>query len=375
MTGSGEPAEVLIIKKRAALDDSAVKGGVWKIAFADFMTAMMAFFLVMWLVNATNEETKAQVASYFNPVRLVDAMPQPRGLEDIRQDSETEPAKPGRGAGPADAEGEGEAAIPGEIGQPGTPAHEAALMRNPVGAIDRIAGAVAPDRGVAQGLDPFAPAHWRAADAPSPPKSDSQAAQPDAAVAGAATGKVLPEAAQAAQAMQAVDGKAAPGEEATTGPDRDPKARATSLAAEIRQAIALDGGAVTVRVETEGEDVLISLTDSANFGMFAIASASPSAQTVALMDKLSAVLRQRDVRIVVRGHTDGRPFRSDVYDNWRLSSARAHMAAYMLARGGVDEARIVRIEGHADRRLKRPDAPEADENRRIELLVAPGGAP
>jgi chemotaxis protein MotB len=373
MTGSGEPVEVLIIKKRAALDENSVKGGVWKIAFADFMTAMMAFFLVMWLVNATNEETKAQVASYFNPVRLVDAKPQPRGLEDVKEDSEIDPAKPGRGAAPtgdADVEGEDEAAIPGEIGKPGTPAHEAALMRNPMGAIDRIAGAVSPDRGVAQGLDPFAPAHWRTADAPALPKSDSQAAQ-----TGAATAKVVQEAVEATKAAEAAEGEAAPGKQAVSGPDDDPKAQAASLAAEIRKAIALDGGNAVVSVETTGEDVLISLTDSANFGMFAIASASPSAQTVALMDKLAAVLRQRDVRIVVRGHTDGRPFRSDVYDNWRLSSARAHMAAYMLERSGVDEARIVRIEGHADRRLKRPDAPAADENRRIELLVAPGGAP
>ncbi len=36
----------------------------WKIAFADFMTAMMCFFLVMWLINAANEQTKAAVASF-----------------------------------------------------------------------------------------------------------------------------------------------------------------------------------------------------------------------------------------------------------------------------------------------------------------------
>ena len=58
-------------------------GGVWKIAFADFMTAMMCFFLVMWLISAANEQTKAAVASYFNPVKLIDRNSSRKGLEDI----------------------------------------------------------------------------------------------------------------------------------------------------------------------------------------------------------------------------------------------------------------------------------------------------
>src|SRR5437870_1925924 len=40
-------------------------GGAWKVAFADFMTAMMCFFLVMWLMG-TDEEIKASIADYFN---------------------------------------------------------------------------------------------------------------------------------------------------------------------------------------------------------------------------------------------------------------------------------------------------------------------
>ena len=51
--------------------------------------------------------------------------------------------------------------------------------------------------------------------------------------------------------------------------------------------------------------------------------------------------------IVVRGHTDAHPYRSRTYDNWRLSSARAQMAYYMLNRGGVEEKRFERIEGFA----------------------------
>ena len=42
-------------------------GGAWKVAYADFVTAMMAFFLLMWLLNATTEEQrKGKLADYFS---------------------------------------------------------------------------------------------------------------------------------------------------------------------------------------------------------------------------------------------------------------------------------------------------------------------
>src|SRR5690606_2016033 len=56
------------------------------------MTAMMAFFLVMWLINAANEETRAAVASYFNPIKLIDRNSSRKGLEDLGEG----PASSGR---------------------------------------------------------------------------------------------------------------------------------------------------------------------------------------------------------------------------------------------------------------------------------------
>src|SRR5690606_34505280 len=42
-------------------------GGAWKVAYADFVTAMMAFFMLMWLLNATTEKQRKGIADYFNP--------------------------------------------------------------------------------------------------------------------------------------------------------------------------------------------------------------------------------------------------------------------------------------------------------------------
>src|SRR5438445_12235704 len=75
--------EIIIVRRAHDDHDEGHHGGVWKIAFADFMTAMMCFFLVMWLINAANEQTKAAVASYFNPVKLVDRESSRKGLEDL----------------------------------------------------------------------------------------------------------------------------------------------------------------------------------------------------------------------------------------------------------------------------------------------------
>ncbi|MFZ0851076.1 MAG: flagellar motor protein MotB, partial [Hyphomicrobiaceae bacterium] len=85
MTTAGEEAranEIVIIRRRGGGEDAPHKGGVWKIAYADFMTAMMAFFLVMWLINATDQRVITQVATYFNPLKLTDKSAHPRGLHE-----------------------------------------------------------------------------------------------------------------------------------------------------------------------------------------------------------------------------------------------------------------------------------------------------
>lgn len=56
-----------IIVKRVKKVEAGHHGGAWKVAYADFVTAMMAFFLLMWLLNATTEDQRKGLADYFNP--------------------------------------------------------------------------------------------------------------------------------------------------------------------------------------------------------------------------------------------------------------------------------------------------------------------
>ena len=57
----------VIIKKVKKGGGDGHHGGAWKVAYADFVTAMMAFFMLMWLLNATTEKQRKGIADYFSP--------------------------------------------------------------------------------------------------------------------------------------------------------------------------------------------------------------------------------------------------------------------------------------------------------------------
>ena len=57
----------VIIKKKKVVKGGGHHGGAWKVAYADFVTAMMAFFMLMWLLNATTEKQRKGIADYFSP--------------------------------------------------------------------------------------------------------------------------------------------------------------------------------------------------------------------------------------------------------------------------------------------------------------------
>jgi chemotaxis protein MotB len=70
-TQSGEGAAAAIpapiIVKKVTIVEGGHHGGAWKVAYADFVTAMMAFFLLLWLLGATEEKQRKGIADYFSP--------------------------------------------------------------------------------------------------------------------------------------------------------------------------------------------------------------------------------------------------------------------------------------------------------------------
>ncbi|MET4115645.1 chemotaxis protein MotB [Bradyrhizobium sp. JR4.1] len=439
-------SELVIIRRRSAFDDEKPHGGVWKIAYADFMTAMMAFFLVMWLINALNQDQKQVVASYFNPIKLAENAPAPKGLKDLSkkepssfdgQDGRRQPGGPSeerRGDSPT-AEKPPFYEEKVLFRDPYTTLAEIASSANQASG-QRRAGALtsAEEDGLKGGdayRDPFDPGYWKLApqaakDAdriiegepkPKPePEFKSNASTRDTA---SGTGQGEPQARRARQddaggsvapngdassaslspllppgpasSLFSREGSAQPGAQAGNQANAAAQPRPNDATKESEPRDAVQAQQLTVKqlqsaiadalsdvkagagpvaeVRQVEEGLLISLTDDANFGMFAVGSAEPRPELIRVIDKIGPLLTKRPGVIIVRGHTDNRPYRSETYDNWRLSTARAQMAYYMLVRSGVDAQRIEHVEGYADRRPKLQNDPAAAQNRRIEIMV------
>jgi chemotaxis protein MotB len=395
--------EIIIIRRRGGHGEAEHHGGAWKIAFADFMTAMMAFFLVMWIIAATDKNTKSIIARYFNPVKLEESSRTPKSIHgdgsaipavDASDGSQAPKSKQPGPAGAAkkpdnppppmttsgfdkpDGNAPGASADLGDPASPKANMSEGVLFADPYRSLDAIAGPTSPNvlaimqRDAANGApandglaDPFRSAARQSApeaEANEPSKSPAVAAAPSppAQSAGAPT----PQPTQ----VEPTPSAAAAAESKPTA------ATAARLQKELELQIAPPGAArlgPAVEVKATDEGLLISLTDKLNFTMFAIGSAEPQPQLIQAMDAVAGILKQQPGQVVVRGHTDAHPYKSPTYDNWRLSSARAQMAYYMLTRAGLPESRFERIEGYADKRLRDPAHPFAAENRRIEILL------
>ena len=426
------PHEIIIVKHGGGDHDEGHHGGVWKIAFADFMTAMMCFFLVMWLINAANEQTKAAVASYFNPVKLIDRNSSRKGLEDIGdgpnslgsesdkpQTPDAKQGNEGRAKGGSENVRESQDSAKSRVFS------DEHLFSDPYAVLAEIAGETgkqqnisakgdggAQTSGPATGAsggesyrDPFAPDFWTkqvqspietepsleapaesktaeaktaaAENADTQPKPTAQAEPVPPAVEHPAPvkGETHPQAKPVPPAAETPGQPKAETAEAKPEPKNEqPSAAAIARAKEIKQEIAKamgTGDKLGNGLEAVATDkgVTISVTDKFDFGMFEIGSAVPRKQLVLAMEKISKVLATEKGAIVINGHTDARPFKSGAYDNWRLSSSRAQSAYYMLVRAGLDEQRIKEVAGFADRDLKLKDKPFDSANRRIEILL------
>lgn len=368
--------EIVIIRRGGHGDHYEHHGGVWKIAFADFMTAMMAFFLVMWLISA-NDKTRASVARYFNPVRLVDATTQPRGLHDPKKDESGITASPDSKETKGDSkdmtkdpvEAKPDGPKPNETPAGREKRLDSTLRDNPFRALAEIAAVqgvsdappkeaprtsvpVIGRRGGAEFRDPFAPP------APSAPVDTSEVdfadVLPPRALAPPSTAGDAPTHARAAA-------KAANNEVADAKAAKD---LLSSLAATKP-----DSAGPGLDVKKTSEGLLVSLTDTGAFSMFTNGSAVPERRVVLMMERVAKVLATKPGVIVIRGFTDNKRYRSKRYDNWNLSVDRAQAAHYMLVRGGLSDARIASVEGCADHGSKPGVDPASPLNRRIEILL------
>jgi chemotaxis protein MotB len=306
----------VVVRRKRAYGESH-HGGSWKIAYADFMTAMMAFFLLMWILSVSDENQLTGIADYFAPAKI--SMQAPGGT------------------GPLAGE---------TIGPKG------------VLNASRANDAIPANPGVGQATDPST----EMANA----SGKSKDTTPDA------TDEKLATAPQAtAEAGDATDAKTA-----AVTPHAVDDARFETLQTRITQAIQhvpdLRPLQQNVLFRRTPDGLNIEVVDQAGKAMFASGSAKIDGPTLKLMDQLGRALSDLPNDVLIAGHTDSVPYQKagGTYGNWELSSDRANATRRALVTAGVAPERITRVSGLSDTDPLKPAEPRDPSNRRITVTLA-----
>jgi len=248
----GQNNEPIIIKK-GKKGGHGHHGGAWKVAYADFVTAMMALFIVLWILGQS-EEVKEQVANYF---------------------------------------------------------------KNPFGV------------GVGQGSSPLQ-------GGPRNPTTD--------------VNDIIRQKEMERQALKSMG---------------DEIIKELSVSPEFQQIID------QIQAEITDEGLKIEVMDTQEDAFFEVGTSTLKPSAYKMLQVIGKELSKLNNRVVIEGHTDARPYSStgQGYSNFELSSDRANAARRALIAGGLLATQIEQVRGWADNKLKLPDEPYSEKNRRISIIV------
>jgi len=307
---SGDDAPVMIRKVVKKGGGGGHHGGAWKVAYADFVTAMMAFFLLMWLLNATTEKQRKGLADYFDPsIPISKVTAGGAGMlqgEDILV-PDRKAGTTTKGVRPRPTHREPGDPMLGEPASPDLPAGET------------------PPRGLA----------------PAPVPEPEPAPVPDSAA------------------------------DAYAAAYRAEQARLEAIGVELAAAMAEadDGLTRHFQLRMTPEGLVIEIVDADEKPLFPSGSAAPSPLMGALVEVLVPVLGRVANPLAIVGHTDAAPYgEPEGRSNWELSAERANAARRLMAGAGLPDSRIARVTGRAAT-APLVDDPSAPQNRRIAITL------
>jgi chemotaxis protein MotB len=334
-----------IIIKRIKKGGHAHHGGAWKVAYADFVTAMMAFFLLLWLLNATTDAQKRGIADYFSPTLATKSTTSGAGgvlggqtmtVKGSQVNNSAPPAITTEFAKPQDFEDNDDDDTPGKMDNPneftfnaaGDPNAEQAKP-NP----NNFTNDVQPtkltveERALLQKLTP------------------GKAVNPD---------KLTD---QQFQALKA---------------EREDK-QFENAEHELQQAIQkipdLKPLAQNLVIDRTEEGLRIQLVDQEKNSMFPLGSTEMNDVAKKLMGLVAQAITQLPNKVSITGHTDSTPFsKPGAMDNWDLSTQRANASRRALMAGGLPTDRISTMVGKADTEPFVQDH-NSPQNRRVSIVV------
>ncbi len=331
--GKGE----ILIRKEEVVDGEP-HGGSWKVAYADFVTAMMAFFLLMWLLNATTEEQRKGLADYFSPNAVL--------------------SHSSSGAG-----------------QPfgGRTAFDTGALLSDLGSVQVAVG----QRPV---VDQVEEDDSSVTAQPRPYRNDPKSKEPDRGgkpprqSPGQARDAALAAANMTAIAPARAETQHKPTEaELQAELERREKQAFQQAAQQIQDAVRSDPQleelARQLAIDMTPEGLRIQIRDADHEPMFAFGSAEPNEKAKLLLQKVAPILARLTQPISIAGHTDAAPFAGSGRTNWELSADRANATRRLLIDSGLQESRVRSVTGNAERDLAVPSDPLAAANRRIAIVV------
>jgi chemotaxis protein MotB len=303
-----------IIKKRKKGGHAHAHSAAWKVAYADFVTAMMAFFLLLWLLNVTTDEQRLGIANYFLPTTA---------------DKSDHGSVGFSGGLVTDIEG------PLNLPPMSTPSVVVGLPTEDIGG---------DGSGDGDGEE-FEDRSHGGAKVPGEAQVDE----------GRTSEVPVPDRAFEERRFQEIERR---------------------LERAMEQDPALAGLGDNLAIDRTEEGLRIQIVDQDDRSMFPRGSDVMYPPMTALLEQVASVVQDVDNRVSISGHTDAVQFRpGSVGDNWTLSSARANAARKVLVDAGLDEDRLARVTGKAATDLHSPEDPLAASNRRISIVLLYAAGP
>ena len=345
-------SNAIIIKRIKKGGHGAHHGGAWKVAYADFVTAMMAFFLLLWLLNATTDAQKRGIADYFSPTLATKSTTSGAGGVLGGQTMSVQGSQVSNAAPPA---------ITTELNRPQD--------------FDESDEDETPGRVV--NSQEF---NYNAA---GDPNSDTATPKPNDTPNGAPAQKLTAEERAMLQKLspgQAVDpSKLTEGQFQALKEAREEK-QFQKAQYELQQAIQkvpdLKPLAQNLVVDRTAEGLRIQLVDQDKSSMFASGSTEMNDSARKLMGLVAQAVAKLPNKVSISGHTDATPFtRPGAMDNWDLSTQRANASRRALVAAGLPADRIETVLGKADTEPMIADDPNNPRNRRVSIVVLRDAAP
>jgi chemotaxis protein MotB len=315
---SGNPNNPTIIIKRYKKVAGGHHGGAWKVAYADFVTAMMAFFLLLWLLNATEAEKLVGLADYFAPTV---------GVKD-------EMGIGFRG---------GKVAISDGIGADKNTNKGIVFGGVPSGPITKVTETIEEQTDQQKQEQIQVLINETSTEKKGAVDNDNTSEQ----VAPTATQTQTEEEKKEAETQQVMQ----------------------NFVEDLVRDRRIDEGTVEIKRTPEG--LMIEIKDISGNAMFEKDNAEMKPKLKEALTQLSKILRNLPNNFAIIGHTSSAPIQSKKqgYTSWELSSDRANETRSFLEKNGVQKEQISRIEGRADNVPYDKRRPEASVNNRINIIV------